>query len=190
MKKTVENFSFNARDQIEINLFKGKVYLLSGEIERDNIDDCIKWILSENITGDNVDLPLKLYINSIGGDLYDAFALVDIIKSSSRPVHTYALGSVMSAAFLIFACGLIGHRYAYKNCGFMMHQHIGSVEGKHHDLKASVKEMDQSNSRMINILKEATLMTPSKVRSIFLPPSDVFFTAEEAVKLGIADHII
>lgn len=181
---------FNAIDQIEINLLKSKIHVLSGEIEQDNIDDCIKWILSENTISDNSDSPLILYINSTGGDLYSAFALIDIMRSTSRPIHTHGIGAVMSAAFLIFACGARGHRYAHKNCGFMIHQYTGTVEGKHHDLKASMKEMEQSNTRMISILKDATGMASNKIKSTFLPPSDVFFTADEVVALGIADSVV
>lgn len=183
-------FPFNAEDQIDINLYKGKVHLLSGELDYDNVDVCIKWILSENIVSDISCTPLKLYINSTGGDLYNAFALIDVMRSSKRLIYTYGIGAVMSAAFLVFASGSQRHRYAYKNCSFMMHQYSGTVEGKHHDLKASVKEMDHSNSKMISILKDATSMSLNKIKSTFLPPSDVFFNAEELVVLGIADSVV
>lgn len=189
MKQFNDIIPSNARDQIEINLLKGRIHLLSGEIGQDNSDDCIKWILSENISSRD-DQPLHLYINSTGGDLYSTFAIIDIIKTSTRPVYTYGIGAVMSAAFLIFACGEKGYRYAHRNCGFMIHQYSGAVEGKHHDLKASVKEMEQSNDRMITILGEATPMSKQKIKSIFLPPSDVFLTADEVCELGVADVVI
>lgn len=188
MKISNEIVPSNAKDQIEINLLKGKIHLLSGDICQDNTDECVKWILSENVANRD-DLPLKLYINSTGGDLYNSFAVIDVMRMSSKPIYTYGIGSVMSAAFLIFACGTKGHRYAHSNCSFMSHQYSGVVEGKHHDIKATMREMEQSNTRMIDILKDATGMTASKIKSTFLPPSDVFFTAEELVALGVADFV-
>lgn len=57
--------------------------------------------------------PIKLYINSCGGTIYDMWALIDAIQNSKTPIHTYCMGYAMSAAFDIF---LAGHkRYCYKH---------------------------------------------------------------------------
>ena len=33
--------------------------------------------------------PIELYISSFGGSVYDGLALVDIIRNSNTPIHTY-----------------------------------------------------------------------------------------------------
>jgi ATP-dependent protease ClpP protease subunit len=66
-------------DEIEWNLYKSGTYYLHGDIDDHSVADCIKWILSENATGRCSEL--KLVINSCGGDLYQAFGLIDIMKS-------------------------------------------------------------------------------------------------------------
>jgi len=43
---------------------------------------------------------------------------------------------------------------------------------------------------MIEILRVATDLTPSKIKQKLLPASDVFLTAQELVDLNIADHIL
>lgn len=49
--------------------------------------------------------PIKIYINSTGGDASGILGLVQIMISSKIPVHTYCMGIAASAAFLIFISG-------------------------------------------------------------------------------------
>jgi ATP-dependent Clp protease, protease subunit len=179
---------FNAEDRIAVKLLENSVHFLTGEIDQENISECIKWITFENL--DSRDRTLTLYINSTGGDLYCAFALIDIMKNSKHPIRTIGVGSVMSAAFLIFASGSQGERYAGKNASFMCHQYSDGVEGKHHDLKATMKEGENCNDKMVAILKEATGLPPSKIKSKLLHASDVYLTAQETIDFNVADHLL
>jgi len=179
---------FNAEDRIGIKLLENSTHYLSGEINEEKVGECIRWIVYENFNAKSNKI-LTLYINSTGGDLYESFALIDIMRNSKLPIRIIGLGSVMSAAFLIFAAGSPGERYAGRLTSFMSHQFSGSSEAKYHDLKAEMKEGDNCNARMISILQDATGLTAAKVRSKFLNSSDVYLSAEEVVALNIADHI-
>ena len=180
---------FNAEDRVSVKLLENHTFYLSGEIDEDTVNDCVRWLIFENLDVSK-DKVLTLYINSTGGDLYHAFALIDMMHSSHHPVRTIGIGAVMSAAFLIFACGHKTERYAGKNTSFMIHQYSDNLVGKHHDLKATMRDGELCNQKMINLLKEATGLAPSRVRSKLLPASDVYLTAEEVVELGVADHIL
>lgn len=179
---------FNAEDRIEVKLLDNSIHFLSGEIDDENINDCIKWIVYENL--DQKEKTLTLYINSTGGDLYSAFALVDIMRTSQHPIRTITIGSAMSAAFLIAASGTQGERYAAKNATYMCHQFTENTEGKYHDLKATMKGNEISNDMMVAVLKEATGLAPSVIKKKLLPASDVYLTPQEAIDLGIADHLL
>lgn len=185
MKKLEE---FSAEERINVKLQDNHIHFLVGEITEDNVNACIKWITYENL--DNKDKILTLYINSTGGDLYQAFALIDIMQSSKFPVRTIGIGAVMSAAFMIFASGTIGERYAAKNTSFMCHHFSSGVDAKYHDLKAEMKETEELNTKMVQILKDATNLAPSVIKKKLLPPSDIYLTAEEAIEIGIADFIL
>jgi len=180
---------FNADDRIGLRLLENSVHFLVGEIDEDNIYAAVEWIVYENLDTKEERL-LTLYVNSTGGDLYQAFALIDTMRNSQHPIRVIGIGAVMSAAFLIFAAGTKGERYATRNCSFMCHQYTETFTGKHHDLKATMKEGENYNTKMVDVLKEATGMTPAKIRSKLLPASDVYLSAQEVVDLGIADHII
>ena len=180
---------FNAGDRIGVKLLDNSVHFLTGEITAENVDECIKWIVYENL--EVKEKILTLYVNSTGGDLYQAFALIDIMQSSKHSVRTIAIGSIMSAAFLIFTSGTKGERYLAANTGIMCHQFAGGGgDAKFHDLKAEMKENELLNQKMVNILKEATGLTPSRIKSKLLPASDVYMSAQEALDLGIADQLL
>ena len=179
---------FNASDKINLKLLDSSIHFLNGEIDEDSVIECIKWITYENL--DSKDKILTVYINSTGGSLYDAFALIDIMKNSKFPVRTIAMGACMSAAFLIFASGTKGERYAAKNASLMCHQFTESMDNKYHDLKATMRENDLCNQRMIDILREATGLSAARIKSKLLPASDVYLTADEAVDLGVADRLL
>jgi ATP-dependent Clp protease protease subunit len=180
---------FNASDRIGVKLLENSVHFLVGEIAEENIAECIKWIVFENLDTAKSKV-LTLYVNSTGGNLYDAFALIDIMRTSHHPVRTISVGTAMSAAFLIFAAGAKGQRYAAKNASFMCHQFTENIDAKYHDLKATMRENDLCNQKMVNILKDATGLTPSKIKTKLLPASDVYLTAEELIELGVADHLL
>lgn len=180
---------FNAQDRINVRLLENSVHFLVGEIDEHNVNDCIQWIVYENLRSQS-NKTLTLYINSTGGDLYQAFALVDIIQHSQLPIRTIGIGAVMSAAFLIFASGTTGQRYAAPNTSFMCHQFTSGMDAKYHDLKAEMKETELLNLKMIDILRTATALAPSVIKKKLLPASDVYLTAQEVIDLGVADHLL
>lgn len=179
---------FNAEDRVNLRLLDNGVHYLTGEISEETITPVIKWLIYENLS--NTNKTLTLYINSYGGDLYQAFALIDIMRTSKLPVRTIGLGSIMSAAFLIFTSGTKGMRIIAPNAGIMCHQFSDESGGKYHDIKAQVVEADHCNRRMLEILKEATGLPANSVKSKLLPASDVYLTAEELVKFKAADEIL
>ena len=87
---------FTAEDRVEVNLIDNDIHYLSGEIAEENVARAIKWIVTANLSK-KPKRTLKLYINSTGGDLYEAFALIDVMRSSYHHISTIGIGAVMSA---------------------------------------------------------------------------------------------
>lgn len=177
-----------ADERISAALLENHIHFLSGDIFEDNIMEAIQWITYENLIHDNN--TLTLYINSDGGNLQDAFALIDVMRKSNKKIRTIGLGSVCSAAFLIFASGSKGERIISSRASIMCHQYTGSSYGKYHDIKATMKENELLNKRMVSLLKECTNLDDRTIKAKFLPPSDVWFTAEELLQFGVADRIL
>lgn len=177
------------QDQVEYNLYTSGIHYLSGEIGQFNTSPLIQWIIGEN-ANPTPKKHLILYINSVGGDLYDAFAVIDVMNSSKIPIRTIGIGSLMSAAFMIFVSGERGSRSLAKNTSTMCHQFSSSYEGKEHDIKASERETRFVKQKMLDIIKNSTDMDERTIKRKLLPPSDVWLSAQECIDLGVADILL
>jgi ATP-dependent Clp protease protease subunit len=177
----------SADDKIESAFLENHIHFINGDINEDSVGKAIRWIIFENSKGNE---PLTLYVNSDGGNLPDAFALIDVMRMSKVPIRTIGIGSICSSAFLIFAAGTKGHRLIGQNTTVMCHQFTESSEGKFHDLKTKLKENQRMNDRMVSLLVECSNLIEREVKTKLLPPSDVWLSADELVELGIADSIL
>jgi len=176
------------KTEVEGASFDDTNHFLVGSIESDNIMNAIKWIYQAN-QNDKVEGPINLYINSEGGQVCDAYALIDVMRSSRKPVATIGMGVICSAAFMILAAGAKGHRKLGKNTSVMMHQLNHDWGGNYSDLKSLGAEIDYHHKRMIKILEESTGLDKQGVQDNFLRPTDRWFTSQEVVKLGVVDKI-
>lgn len=189
MRKNEMLEPISTEDRVNGKLLDHHTHFLIGDIDEVSVGEAIKWIVYENLDR-KTQKKLTLFINSPGGDLYQAFALIDVMRTSYHTIQTVGIGQIMSAAFLIFASGTRGQRLIAKNTGIMCHQYSDAPEGKHHDLKAQMIEGDTCNKRMLDILKSATNLPPTRIKSKLLRETDMYLTAEEAVRLGIADAVM
>jgi len=164
------------------------IFLLMDEISDSTCKDVIQFIISKNISKPYPKY-LQLIINSGGGDLQAAFAVIDTMKGSAIPVYTVGLGCVASAAIAIFMAGEKGKRVLTPNTSVLSHQYSWGTYGKEHELLATVKEYELTTKRMINHYKKCTGLTEKKIREFLLPAQDVWLSAVEAKKLGICDSI-
>ena len=71
--------------------------------------------------------PIKIYIDSYGGAVYQCFGLLSIMDNSKTPVHTIVTGCAMSCGFLIAIHGK--HRSVHKNATLMYHQVSSGMHG-------------------------------------------------------------
>jgi len=182
--------NWTAQDSIDKSLLYSDIHYLHGDICNENIAEAIKWIVSANLSK-KPKRKLQLYVNSYGGDLYEAFALIDVMKTSHHTISTIGIGAIMSAAFLIFVSGQKGHRYLGKNTGIMNHQHSSeSAEQKMHDIKAAMTENVNCETRALTIIRDASEMSLAEVRKKLNSPTDQYFTAKQMVDMNLADHVL
>jgi len=164
------------------------IFLLMDEISDSTCKDVIQFIITKNISKPYPKY-LQLIINSGGGDLQAAFAVIDTMKGSAIPIYTVGLGCVASAAVLIFIAGEKGHRVLTPNTSVLSHQYSWGTYGKEHELFSTVKEYELTTKRMMNHYKKCTGLNEKKIREQLLPPQDIWLSAAEAKKLGICDSI-
>jgi len=150
----------------------------------------INWIIDQNLQPKTKrKKELTLIINSPGGSVHSAFALIDTMKGSAIPIRTVGVGLIASCGILTFMAGKKGRRVITPNTSILSHQYSWGSSGKEHELFAQVREFELSTERMIAHYRKCTGLTEKKIREVLLPPEDRWLSAEEAVRYGIADEI-
>lgn len=162
-------------------------YFFFEDVTQDSVRNPIEWILEKNIQGELKHL--TLVINSYGGDLNSAFALIDIMRGSKIPIYTVGLGIVASAGLSIFMTGKKGFRVLTPNTSILSHQYTWGTFGKEHELFAAQKEFDLTTERVIRHYQKCTSLEKKKIKKYLLPPHDVWLSSKEALKLGICDEV-
>ena len=119
-------------------------------------------------------------------------AVVDVmgVVKKDCPIRTIGLGKVMSAGVLILASGTKGERLIGKNCRVMIHSVIGGHAGSLHNLENELAEIKKMQEIYLDSLVKCTNMTKKQLKSFMRRKTNVYLTAEEAIKYGIADKIL
>ena len=169
-------------------LAKEAIHTMFGPVDQQSAESAIRFILAHNF------LPRKnkfitLVVNSEGGELSYAFALIDIMTHSQIPVHTLGLGQISSSGLMIFMAGATGHRVLTPNTHIMSHQWSGTFEGKVHELMSAQVDFKLTQQRMMAHYARYSKLTAAEIEKLLLPAHDVFLSAEQAVQMGIADRI-
>ena len=136
--------------------------------------------------------PIDFYLSTYGGSADDMFALYDIMRTirQDSQIHTLGLGKVMSAGVLLLAAGTKGSRRIAKNCRVMVHSVAAGNHGNLQDLTNELEAISDLQKMYINCLVAETNMSERDIKEMLDRNVNVYLSAEEAVKLGIADIIV
>ena len=132
--------------------------------------------------------PIKLYINSPGGSVYDGLAIIDTMNFVEPDVETIGIGLQASMGAMLLSSGAKGHRYCLENSRIMIHQPSSGTEGKITDQEIMLKEGIFLKKRLAEIFAKNTgkdLKTVEKDMD-----RDHWMSADEALQYGIIDKII
>lgn len=138
----------------------------------------------------NLDLPkpppIKIYINSPGGDVQSAFSIVDLIKRCTVPVYTYVEGSVASAATLVSMSGK--KRFISTNAVMMLHQISSWFQGTYENHMDERKNLDMMMTKIKNYYTSNSKIPMEELEELL--KHDIDLSAEDCLKYGFVDTII
>ncbi|MBR3319357.1 ATP-dependent Clp protease proteolytic subunit [Candidatus Saccharibacteria bacterium] len=132
--------------------------------------------------------PIKLYINSPGGSVYDGLAIIDTINYIEPDVETIGIGLQASMGAMLLSSGAKGHRYCLPNSRIMIHQPSSGTEGKITDQEIMLREGVFLKKRLAEIFAKNTGKKLEQVEKDM--DRDHWMSAEEALSYGIIDKII
>lgn len=166
-----------------------RVIGLFGEVAEKKSEDVVYALLM--LAAESKD-DIDMFVSSTGGAAIDMFAIYDVMRLTrdSVDINTIGIGKVMSAAVILMAAGTKGKRKIAKNCRVMLHTVIATNHGTLHDLENEMTEIKYTQEKYIEVLCAETKLTRKILKKMFAKNINVYLTAEEAVKYGIADEVI
>lgn len=129
--------------------------------------------------------PIKLYIDSYGGSLTEAFTICDSIKLSKTPIWTINIGTAYSGGFLIAICG--DRRYAYPHASYLFHEGATGNSADANKFRNFADFYQIQLEQLKDIILKHTSITSEKYKE--KQRDDWWITADEAVELEICDVI-
>ena len=161
-----------------------------GDIETEVVNDIIHSIyeINEEDIKKQTAEPIKLIINSAGGEIYSGLALIDVINTSLTPIYTICHGSAMSMGLIVFAAG--HHRTASPNTTFMYHEAMYGLEGKTAYHKQEIKEANRIDKICDDYLLSKTKLTQKLLDNVKNTQAEWYFDAKIALKYGVVSEIV
>lgn len=190
------------KDKIEFKLPEAKErnLFLADQVEQETIGKLTQQIIEINEYDNYMDglyklnqinyvrQPIKIYIDSYGGYIYQCFGLLSIMEASKTPIHTIVTGCAMSCGFMIL---IYGHkRFGYPLSTPLYHQISSGFWGKVKDAEEKLIETKRLQEKLEEIVLKKTKIGRRKLDQIYARKIDWYMDVEEAKRLGVIDEIL
>lgn len=184
----------------QLPLPKDRNLYLAKQVDQDSMNKLTKSILEINQNDEYLsklyavhDLeykpkPIKMYIDSYGGAVYQCFGLLGVMEKSATPIHTIVTGAAMSCGFMILICG--HKRFGYSMSTPLYHQVSTGFWGTVKDLEDHLEETKRLQKKVEDLTLEKTQISKKKLAEILKRKTDWYMSAEDALNLGVIDEIV
>ena len=137
----------------ETIIYRNRIIFLFGVINEGTAFQTISRLLVMNSLGSD---PIKLFINSPGGEIIPGMAIYDTMQFIETPVYTVCIGQAASMAAWLLAAGAPGNRMASENAKIMIHQGRTMMGGTYSDLKVNMEDFEATQKQLIRLLSRHT----------------------------------
>ena len=167
-------------------LLRERIIFLTGQIH-DEVASlvCAQLLFLES---EHPDKDIFFYINSPGGVVTSALAMMDTMNYIKCDVQTMCIGQAASGGSLLLACGAEGKRFSLPHSRIMIHQPHGGAQGQATDIEIQAREILFLRERLANIYAKRTGQTVKTIQDSI--ERDNFMSPEEAKSFGLIDEII
>ena len=172
-------------DGLQAKLLKTRTILLSGGIDKELAERLIKQVLLLEADGDD---PIKVFIDSPGGDADAGYAIFDMLRFVKPEVITIGMGTVASAAALVHLAAKKENRLSLPNAHFLIHQPLSGIRGVATEIEIHAKELEKLREKINQLIAEETGQKVKKVSQD--TDRDYWLNAEEALEYGLISRII
>lgn len=172
-------------DDLASRLLKSRSVLLSGEINKRLAERVIKQLILLEEAGDD---PIRVFIDSPGGDADAGYAIFDMLRFVTPPVVTIGMGLVASAAAIVLLAAPSERRIGLPNSHYLIHQPLSGIRGVATEIEIHARELEKLRAKINQMIAEETGQTLAKVERD--TDRDYWLSAEEAQEYGLVSRII
>lgn len=175
---------------LESKLLQNNIIFITGEINELTVSGYqgeLFYLASKISPTESQKNPIKIYINSPGGEIYSLLGLYDVMQlfiNQGYVIETVNIGLAASAAAVILLTGSKGHRFCLPNATVMLHQPSSGTWGKVTDMEIDVKESKRLKELLNDIIKKHTSEELSAKME-----RDYYLSAGDALKYNLIDAI-
>ncbi len=166
-------------------LLKTRTILLSGEVNKKLAEKVIYQLLL--LEAENNE-PVKVMIDSPGGDVDAGYAIFDMIRFIKPEVYTIGMGLVASAGALILLAAPREKRLALPNSHYLIHQPLSGIRGVATEIEIHAKEIEKARKKINQLISEETGKSLNQVEKD--TDRDYWLNAEESLDYGLVSRII
>jgi ATP-dependent Clp protease protease subunit len=141
-----------------------------------------------HLENDNPDLPIALYLNSVGGEIPATLAIYDAMRFVRARVETTCVGQAVASAAVLLAGGAAGSRAILPHARVVLHAPAAQGRGAIPDLILEADDVERTRTLQERILAEHTGRTPEQVRRD--TERELVLTAQAAVDYGVVDTVL
>lgn len=131
-------------------------------------------------------MPIKLFLTTNGGLVYQALMICDVIGRLETPVHTICTGFVASAGTLISMSGV--KRYITESAYMLIHEIRSGVWGKYSEIEEEHQNNKNLMKDIISYYVERTHLTREFLKKAL--KKDLHWNAETCLEYGLVDKIL
>ena len=164
---------------------KTRTVLLTGEINKTLAERVVRQVLLLEQDGKE---PIKVFIDSPGGDADAGFAILDMMRFVRPPIKMIGMGLVASAGAIVLLAAPQEQRFALPNSRYLIHQPMAGFRGVGTEIEIHAKEIDLMRRKMNDLISQETGKPVDKVEKD--TDRDYWMGAEEALAYGLVGSII
>jgi len=172
-------------DPLIQKMLKTRTILLSGEINKELSERTVRQLLLLEDMGDD---PIRIFIDSPGGDADAGYAIFDMIRFVKPEVWTIGMGLVASAAAIIQLAAPKERRVGLPNSHYLIHQPLSGIRGVATDIEIHARELEKLRERINRLISDETGVDYQQVGKD--TDRDFWMSAEEAVKYGLISRVV
>lgn len=130
--------------------------------------------------------PVEVHINSYGGDVFEGIAIMNALRDYEAEVTVIVDGIAASAASYI-AVGGADLLVMQESASLMVHDAWADVSGNSAEIRRQAEELERMSDVIAQIYADKSGTPVEEWREAMA--EDAYFSAEEAVLVGLADEI-